>query len=210
MAKRQTSGYGRRGASWEHAEGNLAATLLFAPDEAVARLPQLSFVAALAVSDAIARFALRANLQVKWPNDILLDGAKVAGILLELYGAEPPCPIGVGCGVNIRTAPAIAAYPTTSISKATPVAIRPADLLAEIDATFFALYVQWREKGFAPLRAVWLERAFGLGETICVRTAQGDSVGRFLDLDEEGALLLRTPTGDQRIVAGAVVSSELI
>jgi hypothetical protein len=103
VALKQTAGYGRRGTEWLQEEGDIAATFLFRPEAPKERLPELSFVAALSVADAVRRFAPRADLSFKWPNDILAGGAKIAGLLLELVGEAPL--VALGCGVNIVTAP---------------------------------------------------------------------------------------------------------
>lgn len=200
-AARQSAGRGRRGRAWAMLPGNLAATLLLRPDGGAAA--QLSFAAALAVADMAAHFAPGAAVTVKWPNDVLLDGRKLAGILLET--GEAPAPwLAVGIGVNLAASPEGTEFPATSLAATGIAPPPPDDALTVLAARFAHWHRIWREEGFAPLRAAWLARAGGLGAPIRARLPHEERSGLFDGIDAEGALLLRDSVGVRTITAGEV------
>lgn len=206
-AKRQTAGRGRRGREWESPEGNLMATLLVAPGVPTPDAARLSFVAALAVHDLVAAYAPRSAVRVKWPNDVLIDGKKVAGILLESSGeagvGELPW-VAVGIGVNLVHAPVAAQYPATFIG-AHGAAPTPAEALAALADAWETRFRTWRVSGFAAIREAWLAVAAGLGQPIEVRLPGETLTGRFETLMPDGALSLLLPSGSRRaITAGEV------
>ncbi len=204
VALSQTSGYGRRGSEWLQQEGDIAATLLFRADAPPDRLPELSFVSALAVADAVQRYAPRARLSLKWPNDLLADGAKLAGLLLERVGAQPL--VAVGVGVNVVSAPADLAYPAARLIDLTETAPPPPRAFVEtLDETFAFWRRVWVQEGFAPIRAGWLDRAAGRGNLLRVDTPAGVIAGLFEDLDLSGALILNCDGARRTIAAGAVL-----
>ncbi|HBK91323.1 MAG TPA: biotin--[acetyl-CoA-carboxylase] ligase [Parvularcula sp.] len=203
IALKQTAGYGRRGSEWLQEEGDIAATFLFRAQAPAERLPQLSFVAALALTEAIARFAPRAPLALKWPNDVLANGAKLAGLLLELVDAGPL--VALGAGVNIVSAPKGVAYPTARLidfMREPPPA--PRAFVEALDETFEFRRRQWANEGFAPIRADWLDRAAGRGQRLRVNTPAGAVEGVFEDLDLSGALILNSDGERRAVAAGAV------
>jgi BirA family biotin operon repressor/biotin-[acetyl-CoA-carboxylase] ligase len=207
IAERQSAGRGRRGNSWVSEPGNLFATLLMSPSCSPARVGELSFVAALAAGDAIGHYAPEAQVKLKWPNDVLLGGAKVAGILLEAVGpaATPQAMLAVGIGINLAHAPEGLAFPAISLGAATGHAPAAEDMLAMLAARWAAWYDLWTREGFAPIRAAWRERAAGIGETVLARWGGQEKLGMFEDLDETGALMLRDAGGHLiRINAGEV------
>lgn len=207
IALRQTSGYGRRGSEWRQAEGDVAATLLFRPEAPAEVLPQLSFVAALGVADAIRRFAPKAGLALKWPNDVLAGGGKIAGILLELIGAAASPPhIALGVGVNIVSAPAGLDYPTArliDLIEGDPP--HPRAFVATLDETFTAWRKEWEREGFAGVRSEWLRRASGLGRPVRAQLPGEIVEGVFADLDLAGALILDCGGERRTIAAGAIL-----
>ncbi len=205
VALRQTSGYGRRGAAWRQSEGDVAATLLFPTSAAIETLPQLSFVAALATFDAIQRYAPSARLTLKWPNDVLADGKKIAGLLLELIGTPPRQLVAIGVGVNIVAAPVLAEYATARMIDYCSPPPPPRDFVETLDETFCAWRARWEAEGFAEIRNEWLGRAARLGERIQVRLPAETVEGVFRDLDSEGNLILELPTGRRAIAAGAIL-----
>lgn len=208
VALHQTAGYGRRGTEWLQSEGDIAATFLFRPGAPAERLPELSFVAALGLFDAITRFAPRAPLSLKWPNDILAGGAKLAGLLLELVGDLPL--VALGAGVNIVTAPQGMAYPTARlIDFIAPPPPTPRVFVETLDETFAFRRRQWADQGFAPIRADWLDRATGRGEKLRVETPGGVIEGVFEDLDLSGGLILNSGGMRRAIAAGAVLPPAL-
>ena len=209
VADRQTQGRGRSGRSWSSPPGNLHASLLLQLGCAASTAQQLSLVAGVAAIDAItdalgAPLAGR-RLRLKWPNDILLDNAKLGGILIEstTIGARR---IGVvGIGVNIEAAPEGLGRAATHLGALGPPPDRDAVLRALIGAMQQWL-AAWREgSGFDTVRLAWLERAGLPGEPISVNTGTGPISGVFLGLDASGALLLRDAAGgDRRFTFGDV------
>lgn len=206
-ARRQTAGRGRRGRAWESPDGNLMATLLIAPGVPAPEAARLSFVAALAVHDLAANHAPRAVVRVKWPNDVLIDGKKVAGILLESSGTDgvDVLPwVAVGIGVNLIAAPPDTPTPATFLGAHGP-APSPAEALAELAEAWETRFRAWRVSGFAAIREAWLEAAAGLGQEIEVRLPGETLRGRFETLMSDGALSLLLPNGSRRaITAGEV------
>ncbi len=205
LALRQTAGYGRRGAAWVQQEGDVAATFLFRPAGGTERLPQLSFVAALAVSDAVRRHAPGAALSLKWPNDVLASGKKIAGLLLELIASPEPV-VSLGVGVNVVSAPSGLDYPTArliDLMRSAPP--DPRAFIETLDETFNAWRRRWSEEGFAVIRGEWLARADGLCRPIRVRLPGETIQGVFKDLDLTGALILDCGGEQRMIAAGAVM-----
>jgi BirA family transcriptional regulator, biotin operon repressor / biotin---[acetyl-CoA-carboxylase] ligase len=201
----QTAGRGRRGSTWVSETGNLYATLLLTEPAPPAAAAQLSFVAALALHDAVAECApqLGPLLRLKWPNDLLLGGAKLAGILIE--GAhEPVFTTVIGIGVNCATHPAGTPYPATDLAAAGALA-SPEQVLTALSAAMVQRLAQWaRGEGFSAIRADWLKRAAGLGETIRVRLPEREFSGRFEGLDDAGRLLIADAGGVTAVTAGEV------
>lgn len=205
VAETQTAGRGRMGRTWDSPPGNLHCSLLLRPGCWPEAAANLSFAAALAVRDAVAGMLSPANeLRFKWPNDVLLDGRKLAGILLEseISGGALQWLV-VGVGVNVARHPAEAMYPATSLAAAGCAASLEAVRDAYFDC-FRLWYGRWRAEGFAPLRAAWLAGAAALGREIEVRAGAETLRGVFSDLDSEGALMLETPAGRRKVTAGDV------
>jgi BirA family biotin operon repressor/biotin-[acetyl-CoA-carboxylase] ligase len=187
----QTAGRGRRGAVWVSKPGNLYATLLLTEPSPKADAPQLSFVTALALHDAVAEVApqLGPALTLKWPNDLLLGGAKLAGILIE-GESDPVFAAAIGMGVNCAHHPDSTAYPATDLASAGAL-VTPEALHAALAAAMARRLAQWAKgRGFASIRADWLKRAAGLGGDIRVRLPEREFSGRFEGLDEVGRLLV--------------------
>jgi len=204
-AKSQSAGRGRRGSVWASPPGNLYATLLLTEPSAPEHAPQLSFVAALALHDAIAQCAAQLGplLKVKWPNDLLLGGKKLAGILIE-GESEPVFAVAIGVGVNCAAHPDDAAYPATDLASAGAL-VAPAALFTVLSGAMQPRLEQWnRGQGFAAVRADWLKRAAGLGEAIRVRLPERELSGRFQGLDDAGRLLVEQPSGIVTVTAGEV------
>ena len=206
-AEEQTAGRGRRGRPWLSPPGNLYLSLLLRPGGQPARAAQLGFVAALALGEALDRLTSgKLALRYKWPNDLLANGGKLAGILLESE-TEPSGAVDflvIGTGVNLVSGPNSAEYPATSLVDEGIATVPPARLLEVFIRRFDAWASRWREEGFAPVRAAWLTRASGVGQAILVRLERSTLAGRFMDLDESGALLLEGAEGPRRIAAGDV------
>ena len=200
VAGEQSGGRGRRGRTWVSQKGNLFATLL-----TKASLPaaaQLSFAAGIAVAETLDTYEPERDIRLKWPNDVLLRGRKISGILLESCGVEL---VAIGIGINLAHHPSGTEFPASSVSAETGVAPDAEDVLARLASRMAAWYEIWRSQGFGPVRSEWLSRAEGLGSDIKVRMANWDMIGRFEDIDQQGALVLRDAGGTLvRVTAGDV------
>jgi BirA family biotin operon repressor/biotin-[acetyl-CoA-carboxylase] ligase len=200
VSQEQTAGRGRRGRVWISESGNLFATLLMQATTSLSA--QLGFVAGLAAADAIATHAPGAEVALKWPNDALLNGKKVAGILLEALGHDS---LAIGIGINLVHYPPDTEIPSISVAAVTG---NPPDLdgiLLRLASAMTAWYEIWLRQGFPPVRKAWLLRSSGLGHPIRARLRDSERDGVFEDLDEDGALLLRDSAGTlTRITAGDV------
>ncbi|MCX5512012.1 biotin--[acetyl-CoA-carboxylase] ligase [Kaistia algarum] len=235
VTARQTAGRGRRGRNWETPEGNLAASLLLVVPHDPMKAATLGFVAGLSLDEALRAVApdlavsigldgfegtgsagRRDRLRLKWPNDVLLDGGKLAGILLE---AEPLASggfaVSIGIGVNIVAAPEGLPYPASALS-ALGYAIDAARLFSALSDAFANVLRVWDEgRGFANVRRLWLDRAAGLGEDVAVRIGDRVVSGTFETIDDEGRLVIRSSAGLVRTVAagevhfGAVASAKV-
>ena len=206
-AREQTAGRGRGGNGFISPMGNLYLSLILRPARPAAMAAQLGFAAALAVGDSVARrLPPGRDLHYKWPNDVLVDGRKLSGILLESAAARDGTPawLVAGIGVNIASHPAGTAWPATSLEAlgAEPTGIE--DLLRDIVAAFQRQTSRWLHGGFAPIRTAWLARAYGIGQPVGVRLPRERLTGRFVDLDADGVLLLETAQGPRRIAAGEI------
>ncbi len=207
VAREQTAGRGRRGNTWVSPRGNLYATLLLKDPAPPLRAPELSFVAALAVLDAIAERApgLAKRLALKWPNDVLCGGEKLAGILLEGRMLGESIAVAIGIGVNCMHHPTHTSYPATDLAAA-GAQVSADDLFTALSRAMLCRLAQWQNgAGFAGIRRDWLARAAGIGETMQVRLPDRDISGRCEGLDASGCLLLRRADGTlQTIAAGEV------
>jgi BirA family biotin operon repressor/biotin-[acetyl-CoA-carboxylase] ligase len=207
-AERQTGGRGRRGRSWVSEPGNLHASLLLteaAPPEHVA---ELSFVAALAIHDAVAEVApnLKPAVAIKWPNDLLVGGKKFAGILIESEGKESEA-AAVGIGVNCVSHPPDADFPATDL-KAAGADVSPAALFAALSAKMLGRLAQWNKgEHFSTIRADWLARAGGVGGPVRVRVGEEELAGTFETIDDAGRLVLATRDGSKKTVAAGDVTA---
>jgi BirA family transcriptional regulator, biotin operon repressor / biotin---[acetyl-CoA-carboxylase] ligase len=202
-AARQTAGRGRRGRAWISEPGNLYASLLLTDPAPAERWPQLSFVAALAVYDAVIAVAsaFAPRLAIKWPNDLLLDGAKFAGVLIEGSDAGGTGTVAVGIGVNCASHPPGTDYPATDLAS-----VSTESLFCALSASMVMRLMRWDEgRGFAAIRTDWLDRAAGRGEEIRVRLADRELIGRFEALDETGALKMRMADGHVTTIAAGDV-----
>ncbi|WP_375403345.1 biotin--[acetyl-CoA-carboxylase] ligase [uncultured Sphingomonas sp.] len=200
-AERQTAGRGRLGRSWISPPGNLYASTLVhlrATDPVPATL---GLVAAVALDEAVRVYARDAPLALKWPNDLLLGGAKLSGILLERVEDA----VVVGVGVNLAHHPDLPDRPTTSLADHGD-AVTPGDLADTLAETFARWLATWRSGGVAPVRARWLDRAHPTGTALAARLPGGDVLaGLFAGLDADGALSLRLADGGTRVIHAADV-----
>lgn len=211
QADQQTAGRGRRGRTWQSPVGNLYSSALLRPAVRPGEAAQLSFVAALAVSDAVSAALPPGGPVVtcKWPNDVLVAGEKIAGILLESR-SKPDGLVDwviIGAGVNVGLLPADPGQPATALTVHGAIGDVGAVLSLYADALGL-WYGHWREGGFAAIRAAWTARADGIGRRIRVRLPDREMHGVFSALDESGTLLLRTDDGATVPVAAGDVFRE--
>lgn len=199
-ADEQTAGRGRLARRWFSPPGNLYLSVLLRYDLPPARIAELSFVAALAVADtADSLLPKHTRTLLKWPNDVLVEGAKISGILLE----QADQALVLGIGLNVLHAPDSAGYRTTTLVASGGIATVEGArgiLLQRLAAHLAA----WEADGFQPIRSAWLARSYPIGETLQVGAGERRMEGGFAGLDADGALLLDTATGRRRIVAGDV------
>ena len=216
ITKEQSSGRGRRGREWVSETGNLFCSGLYPLSETPAHDAQKSFVVALAIYDALAEYVVPELLSIKWPNDVLLDGKKVSGILLERFptktGEGGLC---IGVGINLLSRPKSVTDQDTAcvidyiaeelLNDPEPILEMPEPVMAILAAK----YSQWSQRhdaeGFAPIRETWLKRAERMGEQITVSLANERFTGYAEDLGLDGALIVRTGSGEiRRIHAGDI------
>lgn len=224
VSAHQSAGRGRRGNHWGTPPGNLAASLLCLVDASPGTAATLGFVAGLALDEALRHvvpdlsviLALDGvepgfegeghRLRLKWPNDVLLDGGKLAGILLE---AEPApgggLAVVVGIGVNVVSAPANLPYPATALAAVTS-GISASDLFHALSDAWAGLERLWAGgNGFGLIRELWLTRAAGLGEEVVVRLGDDVFGGVFDSIDEEGRLVIRAGDGTARSISAGEI-----
>jgi BirA family biotin operon repressor/biotin-[acetyl-CoA-carboxylase] ligase len=219
-ALQQTSGRGRRGRAWESPHGNLAASLLLVPGADPAVTATLGFVAGVALNDALRRAApdlalrtgidgadsARSRIALKWPNDVLADGAKLAGILLEAHKRpDDTLAIVAGFGVNVVAAPEGLPYPATSLATLGS-RLGAEELFAHLsDAWGDAIEIWDRGRGVGDILALWRKAAAGIGAEVAVNR-DGDVVrGIFETIDDSGRLIVRANDNSRiAITAGDV------
>ena len=202
-AGQQTQGRGRSGRAWASPSGNLAATLLLRPQAPLAMLPQLSLVTGVAAIDAVAPFLARQPdappLRLKWPNDLLIGDAKLAGILIEtsIIGVDTLAMIGIG--INIAEAPPVSGRDVTRLADHSNTPPPPSALLQSLSNSMAHWLEIWSKgAGFTAIRTAWLARARPEGASITVNAGDGPVHGSFVGLDMDGALLLLEPSGHRR------------
>lgn len=209
-AKRQTAARGRRGRGWETPEGNLSATLLLKPAGQSEAAALRSFVAALAVYEACLTLTGRTEaFALKWPNDVMMNGGKLAGILLESSGQGAALDwLSIGIGVNLAHAPEVGALEGRALEpvalSALGVDITPEDFLLHLACAFAQWETRFTSYGFAPIRLAWLARAAHLGQPIVARTMTCEFEGTFETVNEVGNLVLRTAKGREVIPAADI------
>jgi BirA family biotin operon repressor/biotin-[acetyl-CoA-carboxylase] ligase len=177
---------------WVSAEGNLFTTILLSPDCDLATASQLSFVASLAVAETLeAIVPTPSSIACKWPNDILSDGKKLGGILLESFSAKGRQWISVGVGVNVDSFPEHVMFPATCLHAAGVELISAKIVLSRFVYHFIHRYDQWVHDGFGPIEKGWLERAYHLNKPIEMIVGDTRLDGVFAGINSAGQLLLR-------------------
>ncbi len=211
IAKRQTAGRGRRGRAWVTIEGNLLATYLFEPKQRLAEIALLGFAAGLAIAETIEFFGAHRPVTLKWPNDVLIGGAKAAGILIDSGAGQGGRPwAALAFGVNVAGAPEALDQVTTSVRAELPAVADKPSAIAFFEVMRPKLVVwsaRLQAEGFEPLRQAWLTRAHGLGREARVDQGGQSLTGALAGLSPSGELELDTPTGRRLISAGDVFFS---
>jgi BirA family biotin operon repressor/biotin-[acetyl-CoA-carboxylase] ligase len=219
VSKRQESGRGRRGRTWETPQGNLAATLLLTGTGELKLAATLGFVAGLALSDALAAVVPHGRIgigvdgggknasrfELKWPNDVLAEGAKLAGILLESALTPGGYALAIGIGVNVVAYPEGLPYPATSLA-ALGAGADAETLFVALSDAWTANARDWDDgRGLARIRNRWLARAAGLGSDVAVRVDGNVVRGVFETIDDDCRFVIRARDGQTlRIAAGDV------
>lgn len=201
VAKRQDAGKGRQGRSWEGLDGNFFGSTLVKLDENDPSPATLSLVAGLALLEAVEHAAPDVEFELKWPNDVLLDGGKLAGILLERSGVR----VVVGFGVNLAAAPEIDGRKTASL--ADHHAMAPQAFAPLLAGSFARLLAAWRTSDSGSLAMAWMQRAHPVGTPLTVHDGEGERIsGKFAGLEEDGALRLEREGGEITVIRAGDVT----
>lgn len=205
VATRQTKGRGRLGREWVSPVGNLYASYIFGDFDEPRLAPQLGFVTGVAAMRALRACAVDQNFQLKWPNDMLCEGAKLGGILLEGIASAAPLAI-IGVGINVTDAPSDLPYPARALASFGTAAPSADSLFAAFTDSLCEALDLWRGgDGFSTVREEWLRSASGLGERIRVAMTAETVEGRFETIDATGRMVLDTANGLRVIEAGDVL-----
>lgn len=210
VARRQSAGRGRRGREWNSDAGNLFATLLTVTRKPAAEAAQVTFVAALAVADLLEAFATSGVVSIKWPNDVMLDGTKACGILVESGAhASDALWLAIGIGVNLAHAPEGMEHLATSLAAhlRPDIAYPPSvEAAAEVLAEAFGMWTErWETLGFQPVLDAWIARARGLDGPCVARLGHETVEGTAEGVAPDGALRLRTSDGALRLISAGDV-----
>ena len=201
LAVEQTQSRARRGRPWDRGEGNFSASLLIRPEGGPEQAALRSFIAALALRDALVEVCGREDIfSLKWPNDVLLNNRKLAGILLESGIDASGAYLCVGIGVNLASEPDPSfieegAFAPVSLSSVIGSKVAPEEFLPPLATAFARWEAQFQQYGFTPIRNEWLNHATRLGEVITAKLMDRTEVGTFETVDETGAIVLRTSKG---------------
>lgn len=199
-AEQQSSGRGRLSRRWESPQGNLYCSTLVRLRPYDPQPGTLALVAAVAVQEAVSLYLPPERVQIKWPNDLLVDGAKLCGMLLERSGDA----IIIGIGLNIASSPVIPDRPATSMAASGAGEVDPGYFLETLADTFARWLAIWRGEGMMPVRAQWLKYAHPQGTALKANLPDGNSVeGLFAGLDQDGALILRLANGTSHVIHAA-------
>ncbi len=208
VARTQSAGRGRRGRHWVSEPGNFFGSLLLRPRSNHKEIANLSFVAAVALHETFAEISGgQVIIECDWPNDVLVGGTKVAGILLEssFSGKSVPDWVVIGIGVNLIGGPELERHAFVSLEQVGIKSVTPSAFLEKLAVAMQNWLDIWWKSGFEPIRTAWLARAAGLGERIVVRYGKEVARGVFADLSESGALILALPDGSRRQILAADV-----
>lgn len=207
IAYKQSQGRGRRGHVWESLLGNLYLTYITYLNCSLLEAPQLSFVACVAVGEGLRSTLPPGHLLLyKWPNDLLLNGKKVAGLLLESVAIPEREEMSylIGCGLNLTSCFQYARYPTTSFQNE-GIYLPLNEALQKIAASLQYYICLWKREGFSPIHDLWMKNVSGLETKINFDHQGAPQTGIFKGIDKEGALILETSQGLKKFTAGEVL-----
>jgi BirA family biotin operon repressor/biotin-[acetyl-CoA-carboxylase] ligase len=208
VAKQQTLGHGRYGRDWNSPKGNLYFSLILRPDRKLEDPSLLSFIAAVSLSQSILNLDSSVNIAHKWPNDILINDKKVAGILLKSSGEHNKKDfIIIGIGVNINSHPKDTVFTATDLKSEKIDDLELDKILKIFLDNFNNFYHKYLDFGFDPIRNIWLKNAFKLGKTIVAKTQSQKVTGKFKDLNNSGNLILEDDNKDIKIISSAEIFS---
>lgn len=198
-ARSQTRGRGRQGSIWESGQGNLFLSILLNENIPISKQPQMSFVTALAAFDLIHSLTKQASIfpdiKLKWPNDVLVNGRKISGILLESLSFNDNASLVVGIGVNVKTTPDNINQPITSLADVGVSNVEIEEVINIFMLSFEKFCSIWQQLGFIEIRKLWLKKAAKLNEFVSVNDGKGKITGIFKDIDFSGGIRLRATDG---------------
>ena len=208
-ATRQTGGRGRRGRTWVSEPGNLYSSLLLidpGPQQALASLPLAVTVAVYEALASVLPVEACEALKIKWPNDLLINGHKTSGILIEAEQlADGRRAVVIGCGINVAHRPDTGLYPSTCLADQGS-ASTPQELFARLVVSMDDVLNDWDEgRGLARVRRAWIDRADGIGKPVTVNLPDRQIHGLFAGIDDEGRLMLAMPDGVTQMIASGDV-----
>lgn len=213
LAHEQTNGRGRLKRQWVSSKGNFMGSLILQLTEPLAKLSELSFVTALAVGETIKSLIPNDNIICyKWPNDVLVNQYKIAGILLEALEANRLnfTWLIIGIGINIKSFPPNTQTPATCLNEFSKANIDYEQVQLRLCSRFQTYFQIWKEQGFSPIRQLWLKNAASHGKMINILNGSETLTGKFIDLDSQGRLVIETKSGEIiNILAGDVFFPEL-
>ena len=202
-AQEQQRGKGSRGRQWVSMRGNFFASLMMKQNIQPRKLATMTFVASLAVFETLAQLVEQHTLQLKWPNDVLLNGAKISGILLESHVVNNQPVQIVGVGINLLHHPVNSNYPTTNL-QTEGISTTPNEILSILSVQMERWLSIWSAtNGFDEIRKQWLQRAKGLHQQIVVNLPNRRLTGIFMELDADGLLVLKTSGGKLKHISTA-------
>ncbi len=209
LAAKQTAGIGRRGNHWLHRAGNFAGNLLLPWKAGEPQAAPASYAVALCLADSFVEFGIeRQDISLKWPNDVLIKGEKICGILLEWLEGKEGNGLSIGIGINLASSPREENFSATSLGDHFDTPPTPRQILLTLDEKLDHWIGRYKSEGFAPIREKWLEQAHGLGDMASIATPSRTLKGRINGLGPQGELRLETDEGEMLITAGEVFFGE--
>lgn len=203
LADAQTAGKGRQSRVWSSPQGNLYFSLVLQPQISASKIAQISFVAITALRLAVEGLDIDQKIENKWPNDLLVSGKKVAGLLLESKISGDSCQFVIlGIGLNLASNPDHTIFPATNL-KDSGVNLSAEEALKKFLNEFEKLYENWLIYGFSAIRKLWLNKAYRLQERITIKNAEEQIEGIFSNLDEAGNLILKLENNSLKTISTA-------